>query len=79
MRGAGLILTTLIALAAAGTVVAQQGPVVIVGLDELSGVGATSGTYLDNGVKLAVKETPRPRRRLPRRSRRRPSTRMPMW
>jgi len=35
---------------------AQQGPVPIVGLMELSGTGATSGTNFDNGVKLAVKE-----------------------
>ena len=35
---------------------AQQAPVRIVGLVELSGTGATSGTNFDNGVKLAVKE-----------------------
>jgi len=35
--------------------VAQQ-PIKIVGLVELSGTGATSGTNFDNGVKLAVKE-----------------------
>jgi branched-chain amino acid transport system substrate-binding protein len=35
---------------------AQQGPVPIVGLVELSGTGATAGTNFDNGVKLAVKE-----------------------
>ena len=35
---------------------AQQGPVRIVGLVELSGTGTTSGTNFDNGVKLAVKE-----------------------
>jgi branched-chain amino acid transport system substrate-binding protein len=35
---------------------AQQGPVPIVGLMELSGTGATAGTNFDNGVKLAVKE-----------------------
>ena len=40
----------------ASTAVAQQGPVPIVGLVELSGTGATSGTNFDNGVKLAVKE-----------------------
>ena len=34
----------------------QQDPVRIVGLVELSGTGATSGTNFDNGVKLAVKE-----------------------
>jgi branched-chain amino acid transport system substrate-binding protein len=36
--------------------IAQQAPVRIVGLVELSGTGATSGTNFDNGVKLAVKE-----------------------
>src|ERR1700675_289244 len=35
---------------------AQQGPIQIVGLMELSGTGATAGTNFDNGVKLAVKE-----------------------
>src|SRR5438876_6333672 len=35
---------------------AQQGPVPIVCLMELSGTGATAGTNFDNGVKLAVKE-----------------------
>ena len=35
---------------------AQQPPVRIAGLVELSGTGATSGTNFDNGVKLAVKE-----------------------
>jgi len=35
---------------------AQQGPVQIYGLMELSGTGTTSGTNFDNGVKLAVKE-----------------------
>ena len=45
------------ALAACCTVAAaQQGPVKIVGLVELSGTGATAGTNFDNGVKLAVKE-----------------------
>lgn len=33
-----------------------QAPIKIVGLVELSGTGATSGTNFDNGVKLAVKE-----------------------
>jgi branched-chain amino acid transport system substrate-binding protein len=37
-------------------VLAQQGPVLFVGLMELSGTGATPGTNFDNGVKLAVKE-----------------------
>ena len=35
---------------------AQQGPVLFVGLMELSGTGATPGTNFDNGAKLAVKE-----------------------
>src|SRR3954469_2239134 len=43
-----------LAIAAAAT--AQQGPVQIFGLVELSGTGTTSGTNFDNGVKLAVKE-----------------------
>jgi branched-chain amino acid transport system substrate-binding protein len=45
-----------IALAASVSVFAQQGPVNVVGLVELSGTGATAGTNFDNGVKLAVKE-----------------------
>jgi branched-chain amino acid transport system substrate-binding protein len=44
------------ALAASASVFAQQGPVTIIGLVELSGTGATAGTNFDNGVKLAVKE-----------------------
>src|SRR5437870_11782166 len=35
---------------------AQQGPVLFLGIMELSGTGATPGTNFDNGVKLAVKE-----------------------
>ncbi len=35
---------------------AQQEPVLIYGIMELSGTGATPGTNFDNGVKLAVKE-----------------------
>jgi branched-chain amino acid transport system substrate-binding protein len=35
---------------------AQQSPIKIAGVVELSGGGATSGTNFDNGVKLAVKE-----------------------
>jgi branched-chain amino acid transport system substrate-binding protein len=38
------------------TSIAQQGPVPIFGLVELSGTGTTSGTNFDNGIKLAVKE-----------------------
>ena len=41
---------------AAPAVTAQQGPVSIFGLVELSGTGTTSGTNFDNGIKLAVKE-----------------------
>jgi branched-chain amino acid transport system substrate-binding protein len=52
--------SSLLALAFAATLAltahAQQGPVPIVGLVELSGTGATAGTNFDNGVKLAVKE-----------------------
>src|SRR3982750_900231 len=43
-----------LAIAAAAT--AQQGPVQIFGLVELSGPGTTSGTNFNDGVKLAVKE-----------------------
>jgi branched-chain amino acid transport system substrate-binding protein len=44
-------------LAAAATLVqAQQPPVLIYGIMELSGTGATPGTNFDNGVRLAVKE-----------------------
>jgi branched-chain amino acid transport system substrate-binding protein len=46
----------LLGLSLAGTSLAQQGPVTIVGLMELSGTGTTAGTNFDNGVKLAVKE-----------------------
>ena len=38
-----------------------QAPIKIVGLVELSGTGATSGTNFDNGVKLAVKEIKDPK------------------
>jgi len=44
------------AFAVAIPALAQQRPVAIVGLVELSGTGATAGTNFDNGVKLAVKE-----------------------
>src|SRR5947208_1671033 len=43
-------------LMGATVTLAQQGPVPIFGLMELSGTGATAGTNFDNGVKLAVKE-----------------------
>ena len=45
-----------LAVALATTSVLAQQPIKIVGLVELSGTGATSGTNFDNGVKLAVKE-----------------------
>jgi branched-chain amino acid transport system substrate-binding protein len=45
-----------LALTAALPALAQQGPIKIVGLVELSGTGATAGTNFNNGVKLAVKE-----------------------
>ena len=48
--------TALAALAFAGVALAQQPPIKIAGIVELSGTGATSGTNFDNGVKLAVKE-----------------------
>jgi branched-chain amino acid transport system substrate-binding protein len=50
------IVTALFALACAGAALAQQPPIKIAGIVELSGTGATSGTNFDNGVKLAVKE-----------------------
>ena len=56
MKSIGGILVALCALAMAQTSLAQQNPVQVVGLVELSGTGATSGTNFDNGVKLAVKE-----------------------
>lgn len=48
--------TAAFALSLAASAIAQQPSVLIVGLMELSGTGATSGTMFDNGVKLAVKE-----------------------
>jgi branched-chain amino acid transport system substrate-binding protein len=48
--------TTLAALALAGAALAQQPPIRIAGIVELSGTGATSGTNFDNGAKLAAKE-----------------------
>ncbi len=49
-----LATATLFALAT-GAASAQQ-PILITGLVELSGTGATSGTNFDNGAKLAAKE-----------------------
>jgi branched-chain amino acid transport system substrate-binding protein len=53
---AGALLGATLALGAALPAAAQQEPIKIIGLVELSGTGATSGTNFDNGVKLAVKE-----------------------
>ena len=50
------IVAALCALSVAHGAWAQQAPVKVAGLVELSGTGATSGTNFDNGVKLAVKE-----------------------
>jgi branched-chain amino acid transport system substrate-binding protein len=50
-------LAVAVAMAAlAAPALAQNAPLKIAGLVELSGTGATSGTNFDNGVKLAVKE-----------------------
>jgi len=46
----------LVALAFAAATHAQQPPIKIAGIVELSGTGATSGTNFDNGAKLAAKE-----------------------
>jgi branched-chain amino acid transport system substrate-binding protein len=43
-------------LAAAGCVQAQQAPIKIASLVELTGTGATAGTNFKNGIELAVKE-----------------------
>jgi branched-chain amino acid transport system substrate-binding protein len=46
----------LFSLALAQPLLAQNQPVKIFGLTELSGTGATSGTNFNDGVKLAIKE-----------------------
>jgi len=51
-----LWLAGVLGLSITTTAIAQQGPVPIFGLVELSGTGTTSGTNFDNGIKLAVKE-----------------------
>src|SRR5207302_9083889 len=56
MKKFNLIPVSLFGLVVATACFAQQGPIPIVGLVELSGTGATAGTNFDNGVKLAVKE-----------------------
>jgi branched-chain amino acid transport system substrate-binding protein len=55
MKAISLVLALALGIAAPAAL-AQQGPVPIFGLVELSGTGTTSGTMFDNGVKLAVKE-----------------------
>jgi len=56
MRGIARVSMLLLAAALAQPALAQGQPVKIVGLVELSGTGATSGTNFNDGVKLAVKE-----------------------
>jgi branched-chain amino acid transport system substrate-binding protein len=55
MKIARSLLGFLLAIAATASF-AQQSPVLIYGIMELSGTGATPGTNFDNGAKLAVKE-----------------------
>jgi branched-chain amino acid transport system substrate-binding protein len=52
----GVFTALVLALALPMAAFAQQPPVSIIGLLELSGTGATPGTNFDNGVKLAIKE-----------------------
>ena len=57
MRSITRISAFFLSLALAQPVLAQKTPPInIVGLVELSGTGATSGTNFNDGVKLAVKE-----------------------
>src|SRR3954447_15808076 len=56
MKHCAALFTMLLAATFSLPLAAQQKPIVIVGLVELSGTGATAGTNFDNGVKLAVKE-----------------------
>jgi branched-chain amino acid transport system substrate-binding protein len=56
MKRAAWLTWATLSLAIVAPAAAQQGPVQIYGLMELSGTGTTSGTNFDNGVKLAVKE-----------------------
>jgi branched-chain amino acid transport system substrate-binding protein len=55
-KGFGKLIVLAAILCAPAIAWAQAGPVKIVGLVELSGGGATSGTNFDEGAKLAVKE-----------------------
>src|SRR5437762_6581164 len=56
MRSIARISVFFLSLILATPLLAQTQPVKIVGLVELSGTGATSGTNFNDGVKLAVKE-----------------------
>jgi len=56
MRGIARIGLLLLGIALAPPALAQGQTVKIVGLVELSGTGATSGTNFNDGVKLAIKE-----------------------
>src|SRR5438270_7275293 len=56
MRSITRISVFLLGLALVQPLLAQAQPVKIIGLVELSGTGATSGTNFNDGVKLAVKE-----------------------
>ena len=56
MRSITRISAFFLSLALAQPLFAQTPPVKIIGLVELSGTGATSGTNFNDGVKLAVKE-----------------------
>src|SRR5438874_360545 len=56
MRSITRISAFFLSLALAQPLLAQTQPIKIVGLVELSGTGATSGTNFNDGVKLAVKE-----------------------
>src|SRR5438270_13458626 len=56
MRSITRISVFLLGLALVQPLLAQAQPVKIIGLVELAGTGATSGTNFNDGVKLAVKE-----------------------
>jgi branched-chain amino acid transport system substrate-binding protein len=56
MKRSILLAAAWIMCLAAPFATAQQAPIKIVGLVELSGTGTTSGTNFNDGVKLAVKE-----------------------
>lgn len=56
MKSSTLRFATAALFALATGVVSAQQPILITGLVELSGTGATSGTNFDNGAKLAAKE-----------------------